>query len=122
MLFRSHMGYDFTYDISISKPNVEAFIETAEKRLSLYMGAREYLELSGQADKISVLPEKDVFAMAETAGGLRTQAVLPSSRPSSGGKSHAGRTVRLDANYRRTIDMAIKSTVQSVQFDTELGE
>lgn len=117
-----HMGYDFTYDISISKPNVETFIETAEKRLSLYMGAREYLELSGQADKISVLPEKDVFAMAETAGGLRTQAVLPSSRPSSGGKSHAGRTVRLDANYRRTIDMAIKSTVQSVQFDTELGE
>lgn len=114
-----HLGYDWSYDIQVSQPNVEAFIEVADRRYELYRAACSYLESTGQELSLSQLPQKDVTAMKETADRMRTQPVLVSSRPNEQGTKRMARTVSLDTDYDSVIRDAIHQTVQSVQLTSE---
>lgn len=114
-----HLGYDFNYEVRISRNNIDRFVEAANVRFSLYLGARTYLESSGQAQGVASLPGKDVLVMKEMADRLQGEAILSAKRPSSGGKKHNGQTISLDADYIRDMKLAVKATVNAVQLEME---
>ena len=99
---------------SISKLNVDEFIETANMRYELFSQTKTYLKSSGQGNMISILPEDDVELMKEVADKMTVNPVLVVSKP-SGGKIHSAKTVPLDMNYEHDMKLAVKSTVKSVQ-------
>lgn len=111
-----HLSYDFTYDVPISKPNVDEFIHIANERHRLFQNAKDYLNHSGQGDMVSQLPESDINLMKEVADRMTVNPVLVTTKP-TGGKKHNSRTVKLDTDYTKTMELAVKVTVQSVQFD-----
>ena len=110
-----HMGYDFNYDVNVSKPNIDEFVDAANMRYALFQGAKEYLVRSGQEAGLQGLPERDINLMKDMADRLAENPVLLTDRPSTGRQSR-GRTVRLDVDYRRDMDLVIRSTVESIQF------
>lgn len=111
-----HLGYDFPTDVPISKRNVDAFRETAARRAELYDAAAAYLTATGQGAYLRALPGRDVEVMRATADRLAHGPVLRASRSRpSGGRG--ARTTRLDANYRRDLDLAV---LQAVEFAAQL--
>lgn len=113
-----HLGYDFPYDTPISKPNVDIFVRMARKREEAFMGAKKYLEDSGQAGAMKELPVKDIELMTSMAERLSDKPLLMSAKSTRGGRANSGRTVRLDANFQRDMELAVQATVAS----TQLGE
>lgn len=74
-----HLGYDFSYDVLISKKNRNNFVEVADKRYSLYIDAIKYLHASNQDDVIDMFPNRDIKSMKEMADSLRTVSVMKSN-------------------------------------------
>lgn len=109
-----HLGYDWPYNVMVSKLNVDKFVDTANKRYVLYQGAVAYLNASGQTEAISALPNADVQAMKEVADGLSLTGTLVATRPSGEGK-RMKRTIPLGINYAHTMEDAVKQTVRAVQ-------
>ena len=107
-----HLGYDWTYDIDVSRPNVEEFISYANKRHELFRGAKNYLEASGQSAQVVGLPEVDIKIMKELADKMTVNPVL-SSNVSGGGSKPRRKTVRLDADYTKNIKLAVEATTHS---------
>lgn len=66
-----HMGYDFPYDVSISKECIDAFVAAADQRYEAFEGAREYLEASGQGNLVKDLSPGDIMAMKAFADSIR---------------------------------------------------
>lgn len=112
-----HMGYDFPYDMQISKLNVDRFQEQANRRYDAFQRAKEYLVRSGQTEALKVLPEKDIVFMKQYADKLTDQTELRTERPEDGRK-HRGPTVRLGRNYLRDMKTVVESTIRAAQ----LGE
>lgn len=112
-----HLGYDFPYDVTISKLNIDKFKDVADKRYFSFQRAKDYLLGSGQKEALKVLPEQDITFMKEYADKLSAGQVLVTTRPTSGTERKKHNTIPLDANYIADIDTIIKSTVQSVQMD-----
>lgn len=112
-----HMGYDFPYDILISQSNVDAFCNMANRRYEAFVGARDYLILSGQQDELHELPEADVEFMKEYADKFGGSNVLPAARPNSG-EFRKVNTVRLGKNYEMDMKMVVASTIRGAS----LGE
>ena len=113
-----HLGYDFSYDTPISKPNVDIFVRMARKRAEAFAGARAYLEQSGQAEAMKELPVKDIELMSAMADRLEHRPLLPSVKSAPGGRANSGKTIRLDANFQQDMKLAVQATVAS----TQLGE
>ena len=112
-----HLAFDFPYDAMISKPNADRFVETARKRYSLYQGAKEYLEQSGQPEGVAQFNERDIHLMKDVADRISQEPVIISQKPTGGGKRKRSRTISLDRDYRQSIEMAVKSTIQSIQLE-----
>ena len=112
-----HMGYDFPYDVQISKPNIDKFCEMAAKRYAAFEKAREYLVLSNQEDALQSLPEKDVEIMKDFADKFAAEPVLVATRPNSG-QFRKTNTIRLGRKYEEDMKAMVASTVRSLQ----LGE
>lgn len=110
-----HMGYDFNYDFEISKVNIDKFVECADTRWALFQGAREYLVNSGQAHAVPSLGEADITLMKDVADRLRVEPVMSVERP-DGGRRHKGRTVSLDNNFENDLSLAVRNTLQSIEF------
>ena len=109
-----HMGYDFPYDVMISKPNIDNFCNMANKRYEALEKAKEYLILSGQEDTISDLPEKDVAVMKDFAERFSMQSTLIATRPNAG-QFRKTNTIRLSREYEDDIKAVVESTVRSLQ-------
>ena len=110
-----HLGYDWTYDVPISKRNVDAFVNVANTRYAMYNDAKQYLERSNQTDALENLPGKDIELMKEMADQMSVSAVLVTNKP-TGGKLRSHNTIRLDVNYDVQFETAVKSTLQQIQF------
>ena len=107
-----HLSYDWTYDFQVSKPNVEEFIEYADKRYKLYQDARQYLVNSGQDAFVDMFAVKDIELMHDTADKMRVNTTLESAA-SGGGHRPMQRTVSLDDDYNVDMKLAIQATVES---------
>lgn len=112
-----HMGYDFPYDVQISKPNIDKFCDMAGRRYEAFEKAREYLVLSNQEDALQSLPEKDVEIMKDFADKFAAEPVLVATRPNSG-QFRKTNTIRLGRKYEEDMKAMVASTVRSLQ----LGE
>ena len=112
-----HMGYDFPYDVQISKPNIDKFCNMAAKRYEAFEKAREYLVLSNQEDALQSLPEKDVEIMKDFADKFAAEPILVATRPNSG-QFRKTNTIRLGRKYEEDMKAMVASTVRSLQ----LGE
>ena len=66
-----HMGYDFPYDVVISKECVDAFVDAADRRYEAFGRARDYLEASGQGELVQDLSPGDILAMKAFADSIR---------------------------------------------------
>ena len=113
-----HMGYDFPYDVMISKPNIDNFCNMANRRYDALEKAKEYLIFSGQEDTISDLPDKDVAVMKDFAERFSTQSTLIATRPNSG-QFRKTNTIRLSRQYEDDIKAVVESTVRSLQMGEE---
>jgi hypothetical protein len=116
-----HLGYDFPYDVGISKRNVDVFCEMAKYRYESFSKAKDYLIRTGQKDAVKLLPETDVVFMKQYADKMQDATVLLTTRPQSGQKRKS-RTIRLGVDY--TVDMAtmVKSTIHAVSMDADLDK
>lgn len=107
-----HLSYDWTYDFQVSKPNVEEFVEYADKRYKLYQAARQYLVDSGQEASVDMFAVKDIELMHDTADKMRVNTVLISAA-NNGGRRPMQKTVSLDDDYNADMKLAIQATVES---------
>lgn len=115
-----HLGYDFPFEVRISKRNVDAFCDMADRRFESFQKARRYLMLSGQEDAVSILPEKDVLFMQQYADSIRPKnsMLMSNVNPASGGMRRR-MTVDLGTDYATDLHNVIVSTVESVQLGEE---
>ena len=116
-----HMGYDFPYNARISKPNVDAFVEAANRRYESFTRAKSYLIASGQAESVRELPEKDILFMKEYADRLPSAGEVASERPESGQFRHS-MTIRLGPDYLQDMEAVVESTLRSEQIVNEIEE
>lgn len=110
-----HLGYDWTYDVPISKFNVDNFRETANRRYAKYIQACQYLNDTDQTFMINKFQNKDIQSMKDLADKLDIHPVLEQNRTSEAMK-HNSRTVNLGPDYNRDMKLAVRLTVQSVNF------
>jgi hypothetical protein len=108
-----HLTYDFPQDINVSKINVDLFVETADKRSELLADALTYIK-STQPENQRFLPVTDVSIMKECADKLRGKAVLPMTKPVSGGRRRASATISLDTDFSPAMKSAVQRTVHTV--------
>lgn len=112
-----HLGYDFPYDAIVSKVNADIFIDMANRRYKAFQGAKDYLLRSGQPEGVVQLPETDIQLMKEVADRMQVKSIIPTKKTTSDGKRHNGRTVPLDMDYIKDMELAVKMAVQSTQLD-----
>lgn len=112
-----HLGYDFPYDADVSKVNADKFIEMANRRYHAFQGAKDYLIRSGQPDGIARFPEADIQLMKDVADKMKVKSIIVTKKSTSDGKRHNGRTVALDADYSKDMELAVRMAVQSVQLE-----
>lgn len=115
-----HLGYDFPYQFDVSKKNVDMFVEMANRRYDAYQGAKAYLEGSGQEHAVKALPGQDIQVMKELADRMTIKPILTPVQPAEPIQKSRSRTVTLDADYTKDMQLAIKATIQSVQFGDNL--
>lgn len=108
-----HLGYDFPYDVRMSKKNADLFIKFAKERSQKLEGAVSYLKNTDQADKVSELPIQDVASMRSFAATIEgAMPELKSSRKAISGK-HNGTTIRLGRDYGADMKIAVKNALES---------
>ena len=112
-----HLGFDFPYDVPISRPNVEHFIEAANRRYYRFQEAKDYLIGSGQEAALVNFPEHDINLMKEVADSMTVKPVLMAATPSESGQKRNTHTVKLDQDYMINMELAVKSAISSIQFD-----
>ena len=112
-----HLGFDFPYDAQVSKSNADVFVETAYKRFALYQDAKDYLIRSHQPDGVAQFNERDIELMKEFADEIDRKPVIVSRKVGAGGKRRKVHTINLDKDYTANIEMAVKSTLQSIQME-----
>ena len=115
-----HLGYDFPYQFDVSKKNVDMFVEMANRRYDAYQGAVAYLRGSGQEHAVTALPGQDIQIMKELADRMTIKPTLTPVQPAEPIRKGRSKTVTLDADYTKDMQLAIKATVQSVQFGDSL--
>ena len=108
-----HLSYDWTYDVLISRANLEPFVQQATERWEKYQGACQYLRGSGQEYMIDSFSNRDISSMKELADKMNQSPVLETNKVSSQLK-HNGKTVPLGIDYNRDMSLAVKMTVQSI--------
>lgn len=112
-----HLGYDFPYDAAVSKINADMFIEMANKRYDAFQGAKDYLIRSGQSDSIARFSESDIQLMKDFADRMQIKPVIATKKSTPDGKRHNGRTIPLDVDYSKDMELAVRATVRSVQIE-----
>ena len=110
-----HLGFDFGYDIEISKPNYDAFMAVTARRTELFEKAAEYLELSGQSGQIEQFAVGDIRKMRDMADVLGRAGRLPSAigdyMKSASPVPRNRCTVSLDTDYDEIMSGAIRERV-----------
>lgn len=109
-----HLTFDFGYDADISKPNLDAFIQAADRRCELFEKAAEYLNASGQGDAIGNFPVNDIRKMREMADTLRSSGRLPSAVAAYQAQAGVRRneaTTSLDTDYNEIMEDAVRRRV-----------
>lgn len=115
-----HLGYDFPYDVQVSKVNVDRFREMADMRYRLFQRAKDYLVRSGQEAAVSSLPETDVVFMKQYADRLVSTSKLASTRPvGTRERLRDSMTVSLGRDYMVNINDVIRSSVYDTQVELE---
>jgi len=120
-----HMGYDYPYDVAISKECVESFVAAADKRYAAFEEARAYLEASGQGPLVADLSPGDIMAMKAFADSVRRgKPELKSKvREDSGAPvDHAppkSYTIPLGRNYVIDMRSAIRGAAEATR---QLGD
>ena len=118
-----HLGYDFPYDIRISKVNIDRFTRMANLRYRAFMGAKDYLVRSGQELALSSLPEKDVVFMKQYADSLSGSVSLKTTRPLEViERSRRSSTVRLGHDYLPDVNNIVRSVVNDTYSAIERDE
>lgn len=112
-----HLEYDFPYDANVSKSNVNIFIEMAVKRYDAFMKAKDYLIRSNQPASIEKFAEKDIMLMKEVADKMSLNPVITTKKQTPDGKKHNGRTIPLGKDYSKSMELAVKAAVHSVQLN-----
>ena len=113
-----HLQYDFPYEVTISKSNIAAFTETANKRYEKFAKAIEYLQKTKQSEFVNTLPLTDVRDMYEYAKKLSDNgAIRPKTIDKPLNKQQQNvYTISLNNDYSKNIQFAIQNTVQSMQY------
>lgn len=114
-----HLGYDFPEDVSISGKNVERFIRQTKERYEAYIGAKEYLERSGQGDTIFHLPNKDIEIMQEIACQLEEKQIIRSKIPNEIEQAKRLKTVEIREEYARNLKLSVQSTIQTLKVEED---
>lgn len=112
-----HLSYDFPYDAPVSKINADKFIKFANRRYNAFQGAKDYLIRSGQPAGLAQFPEKDIELMKDVADSMSVVSTIVTKKVNNGGKRHNGRTIRLDSDYSKDMELAVRSALQSVQLE-----
>lgn len=107
-----HLGYDFPIDVRISKFNADRFADFADERYALFQKARDYLVKTGQEQGVSLFSVRDIENMKALADKIRVNPVVVKNKPISGGRK-AGRTFRLDLDFKQDMDLAVRLAVDS---------
>ena len=116
-----HLSYDFPTDVRVSRLNVDRFVDMANRRFEACSKARDYLIASHQERNVRFLPEYDVTRMKEFADRISVNGVLGTQRTKDDGKFKRSRTIRLDQDYKKDIDLIVRTTVDSTRFELENG-
>lgn len=116
-----HLSYDFPTDIRVSNFNVQRFVDASNRRFELYEGARDYLISSGQERNVRFLPEQDIQQMKAFADRLKLTGNFETQRKPADGKFKKSKTFKLDQDYRRDMDLIVRTTVDSARFELEHG-
>lgn len=114
-----HLSYDFPTDVRVSRLNIDRFVHAANQRYDLYEKACGYLVASDQERNLRFLPEYDVKHMKEFADRINVNGTLGTQRTKDGGKFKRSRTIRLDQDYQRDINLIVRTTVDSTRFELE---
>ncbi len=113
-----HLGYDFAYDIPVSKFNIDNFGYAAQMRFDAFQAAKEYLVQSGQENTVKLLPEKDVLYMKQYADTIGAQSVLTSSRTANNAlEQKMSRTISLNRDYDISLSSFVKSAIASSEIE-----
>ena len=110
-----HLGYDFSYEFSISQRNIENFTAMANKRFAYYQEAKAYLIGSGQEDVLADLPGRDIEQMKKTADSFGSSSLFVPKSSNSSTTKRKTNTVSMDNNYDEMISDVIQNTVKSIQ-------
>ena len=108
-----HLVYDWAYDTHVSKRNVDNFVRMANRRYNAYVGAKNYLESTGQGAIVEYLPGVDIEYMKHYADRLSETGTLEAKRP-TGSQYKRSKTVSLDTNYESNLEEMVKSVVRSL--------
>lgn len=107
-----HLQYDFGYDVDVSRPNIDTFLNAAKQRVELFQQASDYLTQSGQADQIRQFAVRDIQKMSETAESLQVFGKLPAAALNHiSDKQRVSRsrmTLSLDVNYDDIMTRAVQ--------------
>lgn len=119
MLDLHHLGYDFPYDVPVSKRNIDRFVEVANKRYELYQKAADYIRASHQAPLLDALDKRDIEHMKSFADHLGSGFVTVTSKRTGGGKTRTPRyTFPFGQDYTMKMEDAVRSAVEaSRQFE-----
>lgn len=107
-----HIGYDFPNGVDISKINIDNFIEASEKRYEAYIGAKNYLDGTGQSDAFD-FPENDIKTMKELADSLKIKPYLEAREINGGSQAKRSKTVDLGQDLDKNMQLAIKTSIQA---------
>lgn len=107
-----HLGYDFPQGITVSKINVDNFVEAAERRYNAFQGAKAYLSATQQLGVLH-LPEEDITTMKELADSLKSNPVLSAKAVFGGKDVKRSKTVTLDTDLDSRMKLAVKMQLAS---------
>lgn len=110
-----HLEYDFAGDVQVWPGYITQFLEAAQKRYETYLGAKDYLERSGQGEVLRVLPGRDIARMRQVAAGFYERPVLVSARGGSG-FIKKGFTVPLDRDCQTDMEQAVEFVTNNLEF------
>lgn len=117
-----HMAYDFTYDFKIAIPNINNFVEMANKRYELYQKAAQYLESTGQDTALDgIISVTDIMMAKQLADEFRqTDNTYHTKYDNSDLAKMNSATIRLDNDlYDELSDRNMLQSLRDIMNDID---
>jgi hypothetical protein len=119
-----HMRYDFARDVPVGDKGRAAFQEWASRRTHALADMVTYLESSGQAEYIQILPTKDIQDMATMAQGFAAGGKSLPSEVSALARNRQitkrSATVALGTGLQQQIQERLTADAMALKDDAEL--